>query len=92
MKVRSSFFFFPYSRYVSQSAAREALGQNALKVCGPLNGKQEQLHLDLLSPRSHDFSKLHPWEKHTKHFVSIAFLSVFRARPETAFVVRNGSD
>lgn len=55
-------FFFSYSRYVSQSASGEAFGQNALKVCRPLNGKQEQLHLNLLSPRSHDFSKLHPWK------------------------------
>lgn len=54
------FFLVPYSRYVSQSASCEAFGQNALKVCRPLNGKQEQLHLNLLSPRSHHFSKLHP--------------------------------
>lgn len=46
---------FSYSRYVRQSASREAFGQQALKVCGPLNGKQKQFHLNLLSPCSHHF-------------------------------------
>lgn len=53
---------FSYSRYVSQRASCEAFGQKTLEVGRPLNGEQEQLHLDLLRACSHDFSKLRPWK------------------------------
>lgn len=49
-----------HSMYVGQGASREAFGQKTLKVGGPLDGKQEQLHLDLLRPRSHHLGQLHP--------------------------------
>lgn len=58
---------FSHSRNVRQGAACETFGQETLEVCGPLDGKQKQLHLNFLSSRSHHFGELHPSNRSKKN-------------------------
>lgn len=65
-----------YPWCISQSASCEALGQQTLKVCGSLNGKEQQFHFNLLCSCSHNFCQFHSKKKNKFNFLQRLYTQI----------------